>query len=95
MRTAGGSQNDFIQAIGAQPVAIGFPEVYSALERGVVDCAITGTATGNGARWYEVTEPHVRAAGAWGVAAYVVNLAWWNKLDPAVRDFLQAIMQAR
>src|SRR5215211_9425874 len=35
VRTPGGSQNDFIQAIGAQPVAIGFPEVYGALERGV------------------------------------------------------------
>ncbi|MEI8145833.1 MAG: TRAP transporter substrate-binding protein DctP [Alphaproteobacteria bacterium] len=50
VRTPGGSQNDFMQSIGAQPVAIGFPEVYSALERGVVDCAVTGTATGNGAR---------------------------------------------
>jgi TRAP-type transport system periplasmic protein len=28
----------------------------------------------------------------WGVAAYGVNLAWWNKLDPAVRDFLQKVM---
>jgi TRAP-type C4-dicarboxylate transport system substrate-binding protein len=28
VRTPGGSQNDFIQSIGGQPVAIGFPEVY-------------------------------------------------------------------
>ena len=28
----------------------------------------------------------------WGVAAYGVNLSWWNKLDPAVRDFLQKVM---
>jgi TRAP-type transport system periplasmic protein len=60
VRTPGGSQNDFIQAIGGQPVAIGFPEVYSALERGVVDCAVTGTATGNGARWYEVASISTR-----------------------------------
>src|ERR1700752_2716047 len=49
VRTPGGSQNDFTQSIGGQPVAIGFPEVYSALERGGVDCAGTGNATGNGA----------------------------------------------
>ena len=49
-----------------QPVAIGFPEVYCALERGVVDCAVTGTATGNGARWYEVTQAPLHAAGAVG-----------------------------
>lgn len=41
VRTNGGSMNDFMNAIGAQPVGIGFPEVYGALERGVTDCAIT------------------------------------------------------
>ena len=92
VRTPGGSQNDFIQSIGGQPVAIGFPEVYSALERGVVDCAVTGTATGNGARWYEVTKHLYTLPVQWGIAAYGVNLAWWNKLDPAVRDFLQKYM---
>ena len=92
VRTPGGSQNDFIQSIGAQPVAIGFPEVYSALERGVVDCAVTGTATGNGARWYEVTRHLYTLPVQWGVAAYGVNLAWWNKLDAPVRDFLQKVM---
>ncbi len=92
VRTPGGSQNDFMQAIGAQPVAIGFPEVYGALERGVVDCAVTGTATGNGARWYEVTRHLYTLPVQWGVAAYGVNLAWWNRLDPAVRDFLHKVM---
>lgn len=92
VRTPGGSQNDFIQSIGGQPVAIGFPEVYGALERGVVDCAVTGTATGNGARWYEVTRHLYTLPIQWGIAAYAVNLAWWNRLDPAVRTFLQAYM---
>ena len=90
IRTAGGSSNDFVQSIGGQPTAIGFPEVYGALERGVVDCAITGTATGNGARWYEVTKHMYALPVSWGNSAYVANLAWWNKLDPAVREFMQA-----
>jgi len=45
IRTFGASLNDFVTAIGAQPVSIGFPEVYSALERGVADCAVTGTGS--------------------------------------------------
>ena len=49
----------------------------------MVDCAVTGTATGNGARWYEVTRHLYTLPVQWGVAAYGVNLAWWNKLDPA------------
>ena len=41
----------------------------------MVDCAVTGTATGNGARWYEVTKHMYALPVQWGVAAYGVNLA--------------------
>lgn len=93
VRTGGGSLNDFIASIGAQPVGIGFPEVYASLERGVVDCAITGTASGNGARWYEVTTSLYTLPVAWSVSAYIVNLSWWNKLDPAVRTQLETTLK--
>lgn len=89
VRTHGGSLNDLISAIGAQPVGIGFPEVYSALERGVADCAITGTSSGNGARWYEVTKHMYALPVGWAIAGYYVNTTWWNKLDPQVRAFLE------
>ena len=93
VRTHGGSLNDFIQAVGGQPVGIGFPEVYSALERGVVDCAVTGTSSGNGARWYEVSKGMYALPLGWAVAAYYVNTNWWNKLDPAVRSFMEQTMK--
>jgi TRAP-type transport system periplasmic protein len=93
VRTGGGSVNDFISAIGAQPVGVAFPEVYSALERGTVDCAITGTQTGNSAKWYEVTKGIYTLTTSWSTAAYFVNLSWWNKLDPAVRDLITATMK--
>ena len=89
----GGSLNDFISAVGGQPAGIGFPEVYGALERGVVDCAVTGTASGNGARWYEVTKGMYALPLGWAVAAYYVNTNWWNKLDPQVRAFLEKTMK--
>ena len=93
VRTGGGSLNDFVAAIGAQPTGIGFPEVYAALERGVVDCAVTGTASGNGARWYEVTR-HLHALPVgWATAGYLVNLAWWNRLDPAVRSLVEGALR--
>jgi len=93
VRTGGGSVNDFISAIGAQPVGVAFPEVYSALERGTVDCAITGTQTGNSAKWYEVTKGIYSLTTSWSTAAYFVNLSWWNKLDPAIRDMIAATMK--
>ncbi|MDQ4062022.1 MAG: TRAP transporter substrate-binding protein [Pseudomonadota bacterium] len=93
VRTHGGSLNDFISAVGGQPVGIGFPEVYGALERGVVDCAVTGTASGNGARWYEVSKSMYALPLGWAVAAYYVNTSWWNRLDPQVRAFLEQTMK--
>ncbi|HKU97594.1 MAG TPA: TRAP transporter substrate-binding protein [Vineibacter sp.] len=93
IRTSGGSSNTFVTSIGAQPTSIGFPEVYAALERGVVDCAITGSSSGNGARWYEVSQSQYALPLFWSVAMYVVNLNWWNKLDPQVRAFLEGTMK--
>jgi TRAP-type transport system periplasmic protein len=93
IRTSGGSPNDMMTAIGAQPVSIGFPEVYGALERGVADCAMTGTSSGNSARWYEVTQTLYTLPVAWAVSGYFINIAWWNKLDPAVRDMIEKTMK--
>jgi TRAP-type C4-dicarboxylate transport system substrate-binding protein len=91
IRTGGGSINDFVTAVGGQAVGIGFPEVYGALERGVVDCAITGTGSGNGARWYEVTTHMYTLPVAWSTYGYFVNLAWWNRLDAPTRDLLTTV----
>lgn len=92
IRTGGGSINDFVSAIGGQAVGIGFPEVYPSLERGVVDCAITGTGSGNAARWYEVTTHMYALPVAWSTYGYFVNLAWWNRLDAPARDLITQVM---
>lgn len=89
VRVAGPAQSDFVNALGAQPVGIAFGEVYGALERGVVDCAVTGTGTANASKWFEVTTHMYTLVASWGISGYMVNLAWWNKLDPAVREFLE------
>jgi TRAP-type transport system periplasmic protein len=89
VRTFGNSLVDLFGALGAQPVSIGFPEVYSALERGVVDCAITGTGSGVAARWPEVTTHISNLPIAWALAGYMVNVNWWNRQDAAVRAFLE------
>ncbi len=90
IRTFGNSLVDFYTALGAQPVSIGFPEVYSAMERGVVDCAITGSGSGAAARWPEVSSHISDLPVSWAVAAYVVNLAWYNRQPPEVRALVDA-----
>jgi TRAP-type C4-dicarboxylate transport system substrate-binding protein len=90
VRTNGPALGDLMNAFGAQPTAIAFGEVYTALERGTVDCAITGTGSGNAVKWYEVTSHLYNLATSWSVSGYFVNLAWWNKLDPAIRGLLES-----
>jgi TRAP-type transport system periplasmic protein len=73
VRVAGPAQSDFVNA----------------LERGVVDCAVTGTGTANSSKWYEVTTHMYTLVASWGISGYLVNLAWWNRLDPQVREYLE------
>jgi TRAP-type C4-dicarboxylate transport system substrate-binding protein len=89
VRVFGPSASDFFRAVGAQPVSLAFGEVYTALERGTVDCGLTGAGSGNGVKWPEVTSYLYVLPFSWAVAGYYVNLAWWNKLDAATRGLLE------
>ncbi len=77
-----------VESLGAQSVNIPFAEVVPALERGVADCAISGTSAGNTARWWEVTDSLVMLPMGWSMTFFGANLASWNRLDPAVQKFL-------
>lgn len=85
VRTNGPSSADLVKALGGQPVSLAFGEVYTALERGTVDCGITGSGSGNSVKWPEVTTHLYTMSLSWSTAGYFVNLAWWNKLEPSVR----------
>jgi TRAP-type C4-dicarboxylate transport system substrate-binding protein len=85
VRTNGPSASDLVKSLGGQPVSLAFGEVYTALERGTVDCGITGAGSGNGVKWPEVTTHLYTLPVSWSTSGYYVNLGWWNKLDPAIR----------
>lgn len=93
IRSFSPSLNDLFTSIGAQPITVNFAEVYGALERGVVDCGTTGTGSGNAARWYEVASHMYTLPLGWSLAGYYVNVSWWNRLDPAVREFMTGIIR--
>lgn len=89
VRVPGPALGTLIESFGGQGVSLAFGETYTALERGTVDCAITGMSSGNGVKWYEVTSSLYSLPIAGSTAGYLVNLAWWNKLDPAIRETLE------
>lgn len=88
VRAAGRSQSELVAGLGGTPVTMSFGEVVPALQNKTVDCAITGTISGNIANWHEVTTHLHRTPLSWGQIAYAANARSWAALDPRVRAFL-------
>jgi TRAP-type C4-dicarboxylate transport system substrate-binding protein len=90
VRTSSRTQADFVEALGGASVTMAFGEVVPALQNKVVDCAITGSLSGYSAKWYEVSTHLLALPINWNQQIHAVNQGAWEKLDPKVRDFLQA-----
>jgi TRAP-type C4-dicarboxylate transport system substrate-binding protein len=93
VRVAGRSQSEFIEALGGTPVTMAFGEVVPAMQTKTVDCAITGTLSGNLAKWHEVSTHLIETPVSWGQIVYAVNSKTWNGLDPKVRTFIDQEVQ--
>ena len=78
---------DFIQALGGTTISMAFGEVVPALQRGVVDCAVTGTTSGNSAGWPEVTTHIYPMYLGWSINFQAVNLDSWNSFTPETQEF--------
>ena len=89
VRTGNRTLAEFVEAFGGIGVTLAFNEVVPALQNKVVDCAITGTLSGNSAKWHEVATHIYALPLGWSHVMHGVNLKRWNSLDPKVRDFLQ------
>lgn len=85
LRVFGTAQTEFARALGAEPVAIPFAEVYTALERGTVDAGLTGTFSGFALKWYEVSKYLVDVNHGPVVGFMMVSKRTWDKLSPELR----------
>jgi TRAP-type transport system periplasmic protein len=81
------TQADFVAAVGGSSVTMAFSEVVPALQRGVVDCALTGTLSGNTAGWPEVSKFLFPMPVGWSIYYTAANLDSWRRFAPAVRTF--------
>ena len=55
-RSHSAALSDWINGMGAEAQFLAFAEVYTAIERGILDCGVTGADARFGQRWYEVTD---------------------------------------
>ncbi|MCW2239853.1 TRAP transporter substrate-binding protein [Azospirillum canadense] len=89
VRTSGVSQAELVEALGGIPVVTPFADIVSAVRRNVVDCAITGTLSGNSIGLHEVTSHVHDMAISWGISLFAANGDAWRALPPGVRELLQ------
>lgn len=89
IRASGRTTAQFLDAIGAEGVTLSFSEVPGALERGVIDCAVTGSLSGYSAGWHEVsTHLYPLPVGGWDYVITAMNGDKWNSLSSKLQDWL-------
>ena len=89
IRASGRMTAKFLEALDAQSVNIAFGEVPGALQRGVIDCAVTGAGSGYSAGWWEVTT-HLMTLplGGWDPVVTAINLDKWNDLSSTDQELI-------
>jgi TRAP-type C4-dicarboxylate transport system substrate-binding protein len=78
-----------VAGLGGEPLTVPFAETYTALERGTLDAAITGTKPGFGLRWYEVSKYLVGPISMRPHVSLAVNKATWKRLPPDVQQIMK------
>jgi TRAP-type transport system periplasmic protein len=94
VRVFNNTMRDFLAGVGATAVSMAFAEVVPALNNGVVDCAVTGSLSGNTAGWNEVAKSIYPMSLGWSINVLAVNLNSWNRLDPKLKAFLTEQIKA-
>ncbi|PLX70415.1 MAG: C4-dicarboxylate ABC transporter substrate-binding protein [Denitrovibrio sp.] len=89
VRASGRTLAEFLDATGATGVTLAFSEVPQSLQRGVVDCAVTGSLSGFSAGWGEVsTHLYPLPIGGWAFVVTAMSLDTWKSLDKNTQDLL-------
>ena len=89
IRSHSSALSDLLEGMGAEPQFVAFDETYTALERGILDAAVTDSNAGSGQRWYEVTDFLVGPIISLPHSANTVNRANWNKLPVALQTIIR------
>lgn len=95
VRGSGRMTTNFLEALGAEGVSVEFSEVPGALQRGVIDCAVTGAGSGYNAGWWEVTTHLLPIPlGGWDPVVTAMNLDRWTSLSTEVQETVTASLQS-
>ena len=91
---ASGTYHDLVTALGGSVVTLPAGEIYSALERGVVDGAAWPVFGALDYKWYEVAGYMARPTFGVTNLTLLMNLDSWNALSKEQQDILVAAAEA-
>ena len=85
-RAFGTSISDWIRGMGGDPQFLAFAEVYTALERGILEAGVTGGDAGHSQRWYEVISYINGPLTSWPSSHNVVNKEIWEAIPTDLQE---------
>lgn len=95
IRASGRMTAKLLEALGAEGINVSFSEVPGALQKGVVDCAVTGAGSGYSAGWWEVsTHLLTIPLGGWDPVVTAINLDKWETLDADTQNLINTEIAA-
>lgn len=89
IRAPTGSGTEFLKALGAVPLFISPSDIYTAMERKVVDGWIWSWEGCVGSRLTELTDYFTSADPYFPGFMYVISLSAWNKLSPDIQKIFE------
>ena len=90
VRSFGGALSDMIDGMGSEAQWVAFTEVYTALERGILDGGVTGANAAYGQRWYEVADYMAGPLPLFTVENATFNYDVWQEIP---EDFQQILIE--
>jgi tripartite ATP-independent transporter DctP family solute receptor len=82
---------DTMNALGAMGVSMGIPELYSAVQQGVLDGVSTSAQFLYSLKIHEVAKYYIHLKVQTSPAIVLINLKFWNSLSPDIQKvFLEA-----
>ena len=87
-RSHAAALSDWIEGMGAEAQFIAFSDVYTALERGILDAGVTGSTPGYGQRWYEVSSYLNGPLKSLLSTNNVINADVWNQIPADLQQIL-------
>ena len=87
-RSHSAALSDWINGMGAEAKFLAFVEVHTAIERGIVDCGVTGADAGYGQRWYEVADYLIGPLLSFPLTNNVINATKWASIPPDLQRII-------